>query len=372
MDLKSRVDAVIDAALWSRIVGCVVLIHEKGRPVYARAAGFADREAKRAVTQNEIFRLASCTKPIVAAAALVMVDQGLLSLDDPVSKYLPFFTPKSPDGSAQPILVRHLLTHTSGITYDVPGGVSTGSDPGPAMTLEQDLRLLAAAPLHFVPGSKWEYGMSIDVLGGVVAAIDGNASDVEGVVQKYVAGPLGMTDTHFWVNPADAERLAHPYADGRPEPIRMGEPQVVQNHEDANNPDKIDVFSPGRIFLRDRPQCSGSSMAGTAGDFMKMLDAITMGKLFKPEMLAAAFANQIGGMDRPKDPGQKFGFLGAVIEDTHASGWPMAGMVHWGGIWGNNWIVEPKSQTTVVVFTNTMREGCNGPFREEVRDAVFA
>jgi CubicO group peptidase (beta-lactamase class C family) len=368
MDLKHRVDAAIDAALWSRIVGCVVLVHRDGRRIYARAAGHADREAKRATREDDIFRLASCTKPIVATTALVMIDKGLLSLDDPVSKYLPFFTPKLADGSAPPILIRHLLTHSSGITYDVPDDVSTGSDPGPAMTLEQNLRLLARAPLHFAPGSKWEYGMSIDVLGGVLAAVNGNTSDVEAVAARYVTGPLGMVDTHFWAS--DPSRLAHPYADGKPEPIRMGEPQEV--HNDENDPDKIDVFSPGRILLRDRPQCSGSSMAGTAGDFMKLMDALAVGDLLTPATRNLAFANQIGALPREKDPGQKFGFVGAVIEDIHASGWPIPGMLHWGGIWGNNWIIDPASRTTVVVTTNTMREGCNGPFRDEIRDAVFA
>jgi CubicO group peptidase (beta-lactamase class C family) len=368
MDLKHRMDAAIDAALWSRIVGCVVLVHRDGKPIYARAAGYADREAKRAVREDDIFRLASCTKPIVAATALVMVNKGLLSLDDPVSKYLPFFTPRLADGSTPQIFIRHLLTHTSGITYEVPDDVSTGSDPGPAMALEENLRLLGRAPLRFSPGSAWDYGMSIDVLGGVLATINGDTSDVEGVVTRYVTGPLGMADTHFWA--ADRARVAHPYADGKPEPIRMGEPQEVHNDED--DPDKAEFFSPGRIFLRDRPQCSGSSMAGTAGDFMTFLNALTVGNLLQPATRDMAFANQIGDLPRPKDPGQKFGFVGAVIDDTHASGWPSRAMLHWGGIWGNNWIIDPATRTTVVVMTNTMREGCNGPFREEIRDAVFA
>jgi CubicO group peptidase (beta-lactamase class C family) len=365
--LEARVDAAIDAALGSRIVGCVVLVHRGGQPLYARAAGYSDREAGRPTRETDIFRLASCTKPIVAATALVMVDKGLLSLDDPVGKYLPFFTPASPDGDVRPILIRHLLTHTSGITYDVPDDVSTGSDPGPAMSLEDNLRRLARAPLQFAPGSKWEYGMSIDVLGGVVATINGNTSDLEGAIVRHVAGPLGMADTRFTVtNPS---RLAHPYADGTPAPIRMADPQEV--HNDPDEPGKAEYFSPGRIFLSDRPQGGGSSAAGTARDFMAFLDALTVGGLLQPPTRAAAFANQIGALPRDKDPGQKFGFIGAVIDDPAASGWPLHGMLHWGGIWGNNWIIEPMTGTVVVVLTNTMREGCNGPFREEVRDAVF-
>jgi len=366
MNLTERVNAAIDAALGSRIVGCEILIHQGGREVFARTAGHADREAGRRVQAGDIFRLASCTKPIVAATALVMLDRGLLSLDDPVSKHLPWFTPKAPDGSVADIRVRHLLTHTSGITYDVPEDVSTGSDPGPGLSLEEDLRRLMVQPLWFAPGSAWEYGMSIDVLGAVVGAINGDASDVEAAVARYVTGPLGMADTHFFVT--DPARLAHPYADGRP-PIRMGEPQEV--HNDPDNPDKVDLFSPARIFQPDKPQCGGSGMAGTARDLMTMLEAIRTGSLVRPATRDAAFANQIGSLPRAKDPGQKFGFLGAVVEDPAVSGWHRKGLLHWGGIWGNNWILDPGSETTVVVMTNTMREGCNGPFRDEIRDAVF-
>ena len=367
MTLKDRVNAAIDAALGSRIVGCVVLINEDGKRVFARAAGYADRETGRAVADNDIFRLASCTKPIVAATALVMLDRGLLSLDDPVTKYLPWFTPVSADGSARTILIRHLLTHTSGITYEVPEDVATGSDPGPGLPLEENLQRLVAQPLFFAPGTAWEYGMSIDVLGAVVGAINGDPSNVEAAIAKYVTGPLGMADTHFFVT--DAARLAHPYADGHP-PIRMGEPQKV--HNDPDDPSKVELFSPARIFQPDKPQCGGSGMAGTAEDFMTMLEAIRTGTLLKPATRDAAFANQIGALPRPKDPGQKFGFLGGVIDDAKASGWHRKGLIHWGGIWGNNWIIDPASGTTVVVMTNTMREGCNGPFRDEIRDAVFA
>lgn len=363
MDLSEQVNATIDAALGSRIVGCVILIHRDGEPVYARTAGYADREAGRKVIDSEIFRLASCTKPIVATTALVMVDKGLLSLDDPVATYLPFFTPKAPDGSTPRILIRHLLTHTSGVTYDVPDDVSTGSDPGPAMGLAENLRRLARAPLAFAPGTAWQYGMSIDVLGGVLAAINGDGDDLEAAVLRYVTGPLGMADTRF--HATDPARLAVAYADGTPEPFRMAEPQAITGEFGTS------IYSPGRIFLRDRPQCAGSSMAGTAPDFIKLLDALATGDLLQPKAREAAFANQIGRVTRPRDPGQKFGFVGAVIDDPKASGWHKRGLIHWGGVWGNNWIIDPATRTTVAVMTNTMKEGCDGPFRDEIRDAVF-
>lgn len=361
MGLKERVDAVVDAALDSRIVGCDIIIQRKGQPVYRRVAGYADREADRRVADNEIFRLASMTKPIVAATALRMLDAGLLSLDDPVTKYLPYFTPKAPDGVTPEISLRQLLTHTSGLSYDnVPDNVSRGSDPRDLMPLTENLRRLSRAPLSFAPGTAWAYGMSIDVLGGVVAAI--NRSDLEGAVAAYVTGPLGMSDTHFFV--ADKDRLAVPYGDGKPRPFRMSEPQPIEENG------MVRVFSPKRIFQSRAPQSGGSGMAGTAADFMKLLEGLRAGPFLSAATREAALGNRIGTIPRD-DLGQKFSFIGAYVEDPEASGWHVAGLLHWGGVWGGNWILEPASGTAVVVLTNTMREGCNGPFREEIRDAVF-
>lgn len=365
MGVAERADAVIDAAVRSDIVGCVVLINQGGKQVYARAAGYADREAGTKTTEDTIFRLASVTKPIVATTALRMVDLGLLSLDDPVAKYLPFFTPKAPDGSTPDILIRHLLTHTSGLTYGaIPDDVTGGSDTKPLIPLEENLRRLARAPLQFAPGSKWEYGTSIDVLGGVLGAIEGDISNVDAAVIKYISGPLGMKDTRFGVT--DVSRLAHPYGDGEP-PIRMSDPQRLVNAKNGN----VSIMSPGRVLQRGATQCSGSAMAGTAGDFMKVLEAVRTDFL-SPALREEALSNQIGELDGLHNrPGGKFTFLGALHLDAAASGWHKNGLIEWGGIWGNSWILDPATETSVVAYTNTMWSGCDGHFRDAIRDAVF-
>lgn len=356
-----RIDAVIDGALGGRIVGCVILVRQGGRAVYARAAGLADREAGRAMREDAIFRLASVTKPIVAAAALRMADAGLIGLDDPVTDYLPWFTPASPDGQVRPITISQLLTHTSGLTYavgaDVAGGLS-----GPLIPLEENLRRLARAPLAFAPGARWDYGMSIDVLGGVIAAVNG--SDLAGAVARHVTGPLGMTETLFGV--ADAGRLAVPYADGRP-PRRMGEPEPV------GAPGEATVFSPGRIFRTDAPQSGGAGMAGTAGDVMRLMEALRAGDFLSDATRRAALTNRIGRLARREvDAGKRFSLVGAVTEDPAAAATAMpVGAVDWGGAWGHNWVIDPGSGTCIVTCTNTAFEGCNGPFREEVNRAVF-
>ncbi len=363
MEMKRRVDAAIDAALGGRIVGCVVLVKRNGREAYSRAAGFADREAGRPVKRDAIFRLASVTKPIVATAALRMMDEGLLGLDDPVTKYLPWFTPTAPDGTQAPMTLRHLLTHTSGITYDVPADVAAGLS-GPSIPLEENLRRLARAPLAFAPGRGWAYGMGIDVLGGIIAAVEG--SSLGAAIAKRVGAPLGMADAHFHV--PDATRLVAQYADGRP-PRRMGEPEPVVDDSGG-----ITVFSPGRIFDSAAPHSGGAGMAGTADDIMNLLEVYQGPGFLRAGTVAAALANQIGDLARrPADAGKRFSLIGALLTDPQAARSPCpVGTADWGGAWGHNWIVDPVNRLTVVTCTNTAFEGCNGPFRDEIRDAVYA
>lgn len=362
MTLQNRIDAAIDAALGTRIVGCVVLVNQRGRRSYARAAGLADREAGRTMEPDAIFRLASVTKPIVTTTALHMADLGLLSLEDPVAKYLPYFTPEAPGGSHPDILIRQLMSHSSGLGYNVPDDVAGGLS-GPLMPLTENLRRLSRVPLNFAPGTGWLYGMSIDVLGGVLAAI--NRTTLAEVVARYVSGPLGMADTRFGVT--DPARLAQPYADGTP-PVRMDD-----LHEMPGDDGNIVAFSAPRIFQADAPQSGGAGMAGTASDVMALLDAVTNATIIRPATRDIALSNQIGDLPRrPSDAGKRFGLLGAVTVDPVLSNNPVpVGTVDWGGAWGHNWMIEPASQTTIVTLTNTLWEGCNGPFREQVAAAVF-
>jgi len=365
MDISGRVDAAIDAALVQRIVGCVIIINRDGQEIYARAAGLADREANVPMRRDAIFRLASVTKPIVATAILRLADLGLIGLNDRVTRYLPWFTPASPDGSAADIRIRHLLSHTSGLTYDLLPANASGGSFGVIHSLKETLTNIAKVPLAFEPGARWAYGTSIDVLGGVLAAING--SDVEDALAEYVTGPLGMNDTHFYAT--DPSRLTAAYADGTP-PVRMGEPHVMQ---DATGK-VVGRFSPARILNPAAQQNGGSGMAGTADDVMTLLEVYNNRPgLLAPETVAAALSNQIGNLERPaQDAGKRFGFLGAVLDDPQVAGNPCPrGTVDWGGIWGHNWVVDPTNRMTIVVCTNTTFEGCNGPFRNDILRAVY-
>lgn len=366
MDLPARIDAAAQNAIaQNRIVGAVILVHRDGEAVHEAAYGFLDREAGTPMRTDAIFRLASVTKPLVAATILAMEERGLVGLDDPVTRFLPYFTPALPDGTVPEIRIRHLLTHSSGLSYDRAAiraaGASSGMDPV-AIPLHENLRRLATLPLQYAPGTGWLYSVAIDVLGGVAAKIHGGT--LEEAVVHYVTGPLGMVDTLFRVT--DPDRLAPPYFNADPEPVRMGESWT--NEEGT-------TFVPGRIFLTDGPQSGGSGMAGTAPDLIRFLDALRAGgaPILSEASVAAGLANQLGAQVRgPDSPDRGFGFFGAVLDDPAAADSPAnPGTVDWGGIWGHSWFIDRTAGLTAISCTNTVPEGCNGPFREELRNAVY-
>jgi CubicO group peptidase (beta-lactamase class C family) len=368
-DMETRVGQMIDAAIaGKRIVGTAILIAVDGHTVYRGVQGQFDREAGIPMREDAIFRLASVTKPIVAATALALIERGKLSLDDTATRYLPEFRPKLRDGRAPDILIRHLLTHTSGLAYPTiePGdpyvalGISGGLDM-PGRSMEDNLARLAKAPLYFEPGTAWRYGMSIDVLGAIIAkATGGTLGDA---VAQYITRPLGMIDTAFHVT--DKSRLAVPYGDHDGGAVRMGDPHAM--------PDGT-IFSASRILDARSFQSGGAGMAGTAGDFLKFLEAIRTsgGAILKPETVTLATRNHIGDLAREKDDaGWRFGYLSAILADQVAAKTALSpGTLQWGGAWGHSWFIDPAAKISVAAFTNTAMEGCNGPFTFDLRDAV--
>lgn len=367
--LDDRLDAVIDAAIAeNRIVGTVVFVSERGETVYARAAGHADRDAGKAVAENTIFRFASVTKPIVAATALALIDTGKLALDAPVTDWLDYFTPPLPDGRRSSITIGQLLTHTAGLSYRTDATDAAGVAGGlqdDNLTLDENIRRLAAVPLIYEPGTQWSYSLAIDVVGAVIEAAEG--ATLGEAVERYVTGPLGMRDTRFGVS--DPERLSLPYADAEPRPEPMGEPHVVVNEMGERL-----TFSPKRIFNPRAVQSGGAGMAGTAPDFMAFLNSIRGGgaPILSPEITAQAMHNQIGTIERPGAPGEGFCLLGALITDPAVARTPLSpGSVQWGGVYGLSWFIDPVRDVAVDAFTNTAIAGVNGRFPDDVRAAVY-
>jgi CubicO group peptidase (beta-lactamase class C family) len=375
MTLSARIDAAVQSALnEKRVVGAVIAVMQDGRLAHMKAYGLADREAGRAMKENAIFRLASVTKPIATAAAMRMIELGKFGLATPITDILPDFRPKLPDGSAPTITIRHLLTHTAGLSYDFmqpESGpyntlkVSTGIDGD--LTAEETLSRIVAAGLTFPPGAAWLYSMAMDVLGAAMMKIEG--ADLDGVVRKYVTDPLGMTDTSFFVT--DAARLAQPYSNAAPEPVRIGD-NFKQPFVPGLAPINLGV---SRAFNRNGFQGGGGCMNGTAGEVIRLLDTIRAGggPILSPESAQAMMSNQIGPLRMIFEPtgNTAFGFGGSIALDPKAAGSLLSpGAWQWGGVWGHSWFVDPARKMTVLNLTNTTLEGMTGQLVRDIQAAV--
>lgn len=214
----THLDQAIDHAIATeKVIGTSIIIAKAGDILFEKHTGWADREAQRPVTKNTLFRLASLTKPLTSSVVFQCIEQGLLSLDSPVTDWLPHFKPKAPDGNYYPITIRHLLTHTSGLGYGhclpnnapyASANVSDGFDNS-ELSLDENIARIAALPLLFKPGEQWLYSLSTEVLGAVLEKA--TKQPLPQLVQTHLTRPLAMEDTCFYVN--NTARLAQAYKD---------------------------------------------------------------------------------------------------------------------------------------------------------------
>lgn len=371
-----EIDRILDHWIGSgRIAGSVVLVAKDGDLIYRRAVGHADREAGIPVTEATIFRHASMSKLVTTATALALVDAGRLALDAPITDWLPWFTPALPDGRRPEITVRHLMTHTAGLSYGIfePQGnpYETAAVPSglgrEMMTLEEAARRVAAAPLFYEPGTEWRYSIATDVLGAVIEAASGLA--LPDAVERHVTGPLGMSDTTFVVR--DPARLAAAYRDGEPRAVRMDlAGDVIPLGETG-----AQVW-PGRVLDADAYPSGGGGMSGTAGDYLRLLEAIRTGgaPILSSDSAAAIGAHAIGPLRAwTEGEGWGHGLGAAVLLDPSAAQTPQnPGTFQWGGALGCHWFVDPVAGLSVVVLTNTSVAGVIGAFPSELRDAIYA
>jgi CubicO group peptidase (beta-lactamase class C family) len=216
------------------------------------------------------------SKRIVSAAALKLIEMGVLRLDDPVTRWLPEFRPRLPDGRQPAITIRQLLTHTSGLGYSFfepaggpyhTAGVSDGIDQ-PGLSFADNARRLASVPLLSEPGAAFHYSLSTDVLGEAIARA--GRGTLPEVVERLVTGPLAMRDTGF--SARDRSRVAVAYAPGVPRPERMIDGCLVPFGESGIR------FAPSRAFDPSSYASGGAGMVGTASDFLVFLEMLRTGR----------------------------------------------------------------------------------------------
>ncbi len=360
-----------------RLVGAVVLVREHGVLRHASATGLADRESAMPMQRDQLFRLASVSKPLLTTVILRLVADSVLDLDAPVQRWLPDFRPALADGSTPPISLRQLLSHSSGLGYrfleaDADGpyaqaGVSDGMDANP-LTLADNVHRIAQAPLLFAPGSQWLYSLGVDVAGAVAEAATGET--LQALFERVLAAPLGLRDAAFAAR--NAARLATPYVTDTPQPHRLQEGEVVAPFEGTVGIE----YSLARATDASRFPSAGAGLIGGADEVMAVLEALrdVQASDLLPVALAAEMATpQVGEQGPPEPAGWGFGLGFAVLRDAAPSGTPQSeGTWRWGGAYGHSWFVDPARGLSVVALTNTLYEGMDGAFVDELRDAVYA
>lgn len=338
----------------------------RGREVVDRFCyGAADREAGIALREDHIFRMFSSTKLVTACAVLLLVEEGRLRLDDRVDGFLPELADRQvlrPDARSladveparTPITVRHLLTHTSGLSYGVfdPGSpmyeaYQRAQVLDPRRDLAGMMKALAPLPLCFEPGTQWEYSVSMDVLGRLVEVVSGQRFGE--FLAERIFQPLGMVDTDFWVPPAKRDRLVALYEGADLlDPTKPGLPRVDQKPY------------PGAYVNRMPLESGGGGLVSTLDDSIRFIQSLIPGgpTLLKPETIALMFSNQLAaGMhvrfpDVPAIPGWQFG-LGSAVRTSPGPSDPaeVTGEASWGGLAGTLWWINPRLGIAAVLLT---------------------
>lgn len=287
MELEDKLCRVMRQYMEDNIVAGVSLLVEKdGREVLFCQEGMADREKGRPMSRDTIFRLYSQTKPVTAAAAMILMERGVLDLCQPVSDFLPAYKEQKVwrDGGAaelaapeREMLVLDLLRMTSGLVYPdetTEPGRQTGRvleemcrrlGTEEEMTTREAAELLAKCPLAFAPGSSWSYGTSADVLGAVIEAASG--MKFAEFLKREIFEPLGMKDTAFWVPAEKQDRLA----------------AVYETVTEENGIKRLERFTAGHLAIRNDMAAEpafasgGAGLASTLDDYMRFARMLLRG-----------------------------------------------------------------------------------------------
>lgn len=375
--------------------GIAVLILENGRPAFSRTIGLRDPRGATALEADDVFRLASMTKPVTSVAAMILVEDGKLGLDDSIAKHLPEFANlqvRQADGTlvaaTRPPTVRELLTHTAGFSYNFinrPGIVEAYREAkvvdglaDPEVTTAEAMRRLAGAPLAFQPGMEWHYGLSTDVLGAVIEKATGRP--LGSFVAERIAKPLGLESFAFRAGPGLRERFVTVTRPAQVTGALGTGVQVVAAREDVPFPATkgIAVLDPERAFSATAYNSGGGGMVGSVADYARFLQMLANGgeldgaRILKAETVTQMTTSQLGAMPIAlRGPGWGFGLGFSVLTDAAAAKLATpAGTYNWGGIYGTGFWVDPANKVVGVVMTQTSIIG-SGAITNAVREAYY-
>jgi len=376
-----------------RLPGYLVTVSRHGKLAHVSSYGARDREEGLAVESDTLWRIFSMTKPITSVAAMMLYEEGALQLTDPVSKFIPSFadlrvfaggSDQNPltVPAAEPMRVWHLLTHTSGLTYGFHRVHTVdaiyraaGFDPGAprGMDLAAACDGWASLPLLFEPGAEWNYGVSTDVLGRVVEVASGQSLDA--FFAERILGPLGMTDTTFWVEDDRASRLAALYGLGPGRAmVKMGAPwdnARIKPRMLSGGGGLVSTAADYHRFLQlllDRPGSPAGELDG-----VRLLSPRTvryMGRNHLPGGLDIATFGRALYAESPMH-GSGFGLGFAVVTDPAAVKVDCsAGELSWGGAASTAFWIDQSEGLTVSFFTQLIPSNAL-PLRPQLRQLVY-
>ena len=359
----------------------------RGEIAHFRALGLADAERGTPMREDTIFRIYSMTKPITSAAFMMLVEEGLVALDDPVSKYIPdwanlgvyaggFMETFRTTPPSRPMLIVDLLRHTSGLTYGFQQrtnidaayrklGLGEVETKG---TLDTMVAALAGVPLEFSPGSAWNYSVSTDILGYLIGRISGKP--FQDFLHERLLAPLGMDDTGFFVPADKADRFAACYG--------LGPKGVALQDDPTTSP----YLQPPTFYS------GGGGLVSTATDYLKFCKMILAGgsaggvQLLSPKTVQLMGANHLGGRDlstmsksmfsEAAYAGLGFGLGFSTTIDPAATLIPAsAGDLSWGGAASTFFWIDPHEDLIAILMTQLLPSSAY-PIRRELRTLVYS
>jgi CubicO group peptidase (beta-lactamase class C family) len=310
------------------IAGAVTLVATPDRVIHLDATGNASLNPSEAMRSDSIFWIASMSKPILATLLLMLQDEGLLSVDDPVEKYLPEFKGlKTVEGKPAPVTIRHLLTHTSGM------GEITADQARACTTLTSVIPLYVAKPVGFSPGSKWVYCQSGINTGGRIAEVV-TSEPLEKLLKERLFDPLGMKDTTFCLTKEQLPRLAKSY--------RRTEKGDLETTD-------IGFLNGKSPTSRDRFPAPNGGLFSTASDYARLCQMVLRdgefgGKRYlKPETVKLMTTIQTAGLKTGFTPGNGWGLGWCVVREPQGvTAMLSPGTFGHGGAYGTQAWIDPK------------------------------
>lgn len=385
----ARITSMLEASVAeNEIPGAVALIARNGKIVYWKAFGSADNPSGRAMKRDDIFRIASQTKAITSTAAMMLWEQGLFQLDDPVSKYIPEFknqqvlkdfrysdTTWTGEPVKSEITIRHLLNHTSGLGYGVIDGDErfrmmyhkagvTDLFTTENISIGESVKKLAKLPLHHNPSEKFTYAEGIDVLGYFIEIVSGEPLDV--FFKKHIFDPLGMSDTYFYLPSEKASRLVSVQKPDNGKWVRY-----PVTFYDTDYP----IKGAKRFFS------GGAGLSSTAKDYATFLQMYLNGgelngvRILSRTTIETMMANQTDDLFSWGNGDRYFGLAYGVVtpHGVATGGIGSLGTFDWGGYFNTQYFADPEEKIIGILMKQTQslpKDDTGWKFRQMVFQGV--